>query len=166
MVLLARTPDHRYVVVKRGRNFVLPDSVGQLEWHRHDAKKVAQKLLSTVSYGVLTGTVARSIKFVATKESYRGIEIVFDESLWPILQRVVAFRSHELDRPVTEVRLVTSANLDLLTVESAHMLSQMATAKDASPDTTMDTNMDTTADTTTDTTGSETGQSSCASPTE
>jgi hypothetical protein len=154
VVLLARTPDHRYVVVKQGRNFVLPDSVGQLEWHRHDAKKVAQKLLSTVSYGVLTGTVARSIKFVATKESYRGIEIVFDESLWPILQRVVAFRAHELDRPVTEVRLVTSANLDLLTVESAHMLSQMA---ETAPDTT---------DTTTDTTGSETGQSSCASPTE
>lgn len=158
VVLLARTPDHRYVVVKQGRNFVLPDSVGQLEWHRHDAKKVAQKLLSNVSYGVLTGTVARSIKFVATKESYRGIEIVFDESLWPILQRVVAFRSHELDRPVTEVRLVTSANLDLLTVESAHMLAQMSQM--AAADT------HTSPDTTTDTTGSETGQSSCASPTE
>jgi hypothetical protein len=145
VVLLARTSDNRYLAIKHGKHYVLPDSnaFGQLDWPRHDAKKLAQKLLQSISYGVLHGTVVNTHKFVATRESYRGVEIAFDDSLWPVLQRVVAFRSHELDRPFFDVKLVSKNELDLLGVESAHMLAAA-----------------------TDTILPETAQSSCASPTE
>lgn len=114
----------KFLVVRDGRHYVFPDSVlhGKLEWNRSDAKRLAVKLLEHVTKGVMTGDAQVSDKVFGMKETHRAVSVQSSlDSLFPVLERVLKHRVRHAE-PTLDVRLVTVSDIDILSIESAHVL--------------------------------------------
>jgi len=108
-----------YFVVRDGRHYVFPDSVlhGKLEWNRSDAKRLAVKILEHLTHGVFTGDAYDVEKIFGLKETHRAVGVSVDlETLFPVLQRV----QKHLGK--VDARLVTLEDINVLSIESAHVL--------------------------------------------
>lgn len=126
-VLCVASQNGKYFVVRDGRYYVFPDSVlhGKLDWNRSDAKRLAVKLLEHATHGVVTGEAQEIEKVFGMKETHRAVSVTADlDTLFPILQRVQKYWKKELDAQLEslDARLVTLADIDVLSIEGAHIL--------------------------------------------